>query len=182
MIPIEAVVILLWLIFGFVGLVRRFPVELGATIGLTAMLFMLQLAGGRLGDVAVSVLTKVGLDTDPSLMKWFAYSGLIAAWVFFMYAGQTLSFPGMWPPNRVVGTILDTTIGLFNGWIVVGTWWHFTDVLAYPIKQWGLYVEPLSARATQLLGYAPQALIPDSYGTAIIGGFLVLLIALRVFR
>jgi hypothetical protein len=182
MVPVEVVVILLWLIFGLVGFVRRFPVELGATIGLTAMLFMIDVLGARLGTIATRVLDLFGASIDPSLVRWLMSSAVIGAWVIFMYGGQTLSFPGVWPPNKLVGAILDTMIGLFNGWIVIGTWWYVTDALGYPIQQWGWYIPPLSARAEHLLGLTPQAIIPADYATVIVGGFLVLLIALRVFR
>jgi len=78
--------------------------------------------------------------------------------------------------------VVDIAVGLFNGWIVVGTWWHVTDALAYPIQQWGWFVPPLSDRARSLLALTPPALIPDAVSTVVIGGFLVFLIALRVFR
>ena len=182
MVPIEAVAVLLWLAFGLVGLVRKFPVELGASIGLVAMLFMLQLAGDGIGKVAVRLGTISGSDAPDSVVRWLAYSAIILAWVCFMYGGQTLSFAGRWPPNRFVGPFFDVLVGLVNGWIVVGTWWHVTDDLGYPIQHWALYHPPVSSRALELLALTPQAIIPESYATMILGGFLVLLIALRVFR
>jgi hypothetical protein len=182
MVPIESVAVMLWLLFGLVGLVRRFPVELGTTVGLCAMLFMLQVVGDHLGSVAIGVAGAAGAGFEPDVVRWVTYSTVILVWVFFMYAGETLTFPGVWPPNKVTGAVADVTIGLFNGWIVVGTWWWATDALGYPMQRWGWFVPPLTDRARALLAYTPQALIPQDYAAIVIGAFLVFLIALRVFR
>lgn len=182
MIPLTVVFGLLLAVFGFVGLARRFPVELGATIGFTAMLFSLLLGAEVIGSLSVRAASAVGIGHDESLVRWFALTLYIAVWVGFMYVGQTLTFAGAWPPNRVVGTVLDLTIGVFNGWLVLGTWWHYTDQLDYPVQQLGWFVPPLSARAETLVAASPPALVPAGLGTWVVGGFLVFLIALRVFR
>jgi hypothetical protein len=182
MIPIEWVVILLWLVFGLIGLARRFPVELGATIGFTAMLFALELGRGRLSALIAKALGSLGLSYDPSLTEWWILSAVIATWVIFMYSGQTLSFQGSWPPGKFVGTGIDILTGLFNGWLVVGTWWFITDALGYPIQRLGFFMPPLSAAAARLVEYTPSALIPAPYTIVVVGGFLVFLITLRVFR
>jgi hypothetical protein len=182
MIPIEWVAVLLWIAFGVIGLARRFPVELGSTIGFVAMLFSLELLGGRIGGAVISVLNALELSLDPSLAQWWLVTAVIAAWVFFMYSGHTLTFEGVWPPGRITGTALDITAGLLNGWIVVGTWWYVTDSLGYPIQQLGFYTPPLSESAQRLVGLTPPAVIPAPYSTVVFGTFLVLLIALRVFR
>jgi hypothetical protein len=182
MIPIEWVVVLLWLVFGLIGLSRRFPVELGATIGFTAMLLALEIGRGRIAAMASGLLGALGLSYDPSLTEWWILSTVIVAWVVFMYSGQTLSFQGVWPPGKFVGSAIDVLTGLFNGWIVVGTWWFITDALDYPIQQLGFYVPPLSDTAARLVQYTPPALIPAPYSVVVVGGFLVFLIALKVFR
>ena len=182
MIPVEWVVVLLWLIFGLIGLSRRFPLELGATIGFTAMLLALQLGFGRIGGLITSLLTMLGLAHDPALTQWWVLTTVITAWVVFMYAGETLSFAGVWPPGKLIGIGIDLLTGLFNGWLVIGTWWFITDALDYPIAQLGMFVPPLSPTAVNLVGYTPPALLPAPYSVVVIGGFLVFLIALRVVR
>ena len=146
------------------------------------MLLLLEIAGARIGDLAVRLASLGGGRPDPDLARWMAYTLVIAVWVYFMYAGQTLSFAGTWPPNRVTGTVFDVTAGLLNGWLVIGTWWFYSDELGYPFDRWGLYGGALSNRAVQLLRFTPQAVIPDGYGTVLVGAILILLIALRVFR
>jgi hypothetical protein len=182
MIPIEAVYGLLLALFALIGLSRRFPVELGATIGFAAMLFVLLMADELLAEVAERALGAAGLSADPALVAWFALSTVIAMWVGFMYVGQTLTFAGTWPPNPVVGAFLDMLVGTLNGWLVVGTWWFYSDALGYPMRSLGWFVPPLSARAQALVALTPPAILPEGYGVWMVGAFLVFLIALRVFR
>ena len=180
MVPIEYVALMLLIVFAFVGISRRFPVELGATIGFAAMLFMLSVAGARFGGVAERLGGTGDSASNPALAEWWIYTAIIATWVFFMYAGQTLTFKGTWPPGKVVGILIDLVAGLLNGWLIVGTWWYHTHRLGYPIQQLGIYKHPLSPVASKMVGLAPQALVPDSAATLVFGGFLVFLIVLRV--
>lgn len=182
MIPIEHVLVMLLAIFGLVGLSRRFPLEFGATVGFVAMLLMLDLADRYLPGLLLRTAASIGLAQQPELALWMLYSLTILGWVAFLYIGQTLRFSGVWPPGRVVGAGLDLATGLLNGWLVIGSWWHYTDRLGYPIQRFGLFVPPLSARAEQLLRLTPQALIPDQYSVVALGGLLVALILLRVIR
>jgi hypothetical protein len=182
MIPVEAFFAFLLGLFGFIGLARKFPLELGATIGFSAMLFSLLLVDGVLAKVATRLASMAGIHASDSLVHWLAITGYILMWVFFMYVGQTLTFAGAWPPGRLVGVILDTAIGVFNGWLVVGTWWFYSHTLGYPMQALGWFMPPLSARAVAWVGLTPPAILPDTYGVWVVCGFLVFLIALRVFR
>jgi hypothetical protein len=182
MIPIEYVFVLLWLLFGMVGLARRFPKEIGATIGFVAMLLMFALADKYLEGLLVKMMQAIGLSVDAALAQWFVYTIGIAMWVGFMYIGQTLSFAGTWPPGPLIGKVMDILAGLLNGWLVVGTWWYYTNVLGYPIQKLGWYVPPLSAQAQRWVSFTPPAIVPDQYSIVILGGLLVLMIGLRVVR
>jgi uncharacterized membrane protein required for colicin V production len=182
MVPLNIMVVVLWGIFGLVGIARRFPKELGATIGFIAMMLLLSLLGNRVGNVAYRAASAGGADVSESLVKWFVYTGIITLWVMFMYAGETLVFPGAWPPGRLTGLIIDGIIGLLNGWLVVGTWLYFTAQLGYPIQQLGWVVPPINAQTQKLVSLTPLAVIPAGQATIILGLILVVLIALRVFR
>ncbi len=182
MIPVEYVVVLLLAVFGLVGLARHFPLEFGATIGFVAMLLMLDLVDRTLPDRLVAAATAVGLAKEPELVLWILYTAGILGWVVFLYGGQTLRFAGVWPPGRLVGAGLDLATGLLNGWLVLGSWWHYSDKLGYPMQRWGAFVLPLSDRAQGLLQWTPQALIPSQFSTFVLGGLLVCLILLRVVR
>ena len=182
MVPIEVSMTILWSIFGLVGMARRFPKELGATIGFTAMLLMLTVVGDRLGAGIFSLAAAGNPAADESLVKWFVYTGFIVMWVMFMYAGETFTFAGVWPPGRITGAIIDLIIGLLNGWIVVGTWWYYGEKLGYPMQKIGLFVPPASATAQRLVALTPLAILPDGQETRILAVLVVGLIALRVFR
>jgi hypothetical protein len=182
MIPVEVFFAFLLALFGFIGLARKFPLELGATIGFSAMLFSLLMAEGFLGKLATRLVGLTGVQAGDGLIHWLAISGYIAMWVGFMYVGQTLTFAGAWPPGRLVGAVLDTSIGVFNGWLVVGTWWFYSHALGYPMQELGWIAPPLSARAESWVNLTPPALLPDSYGVWVVCGFLTFLVALRVFR
>ncbi len=182
MIPIEHVLLLLLGVFGLVGVARHFPVEFGSTIGFVAMLLMLELVDRFLPDRLIRVAVAAGFASQPELGLWVLYTAGILGWVVFLYGGQTLRFAGTWPPARLVGTSLDLATGLLNGWLVLGSWWYYTDRLAYPVQRWGAFTPPLSERAQALLRWAPQALIPHEHSLVILGGLLVGLILLRVLR
>lgn len=182
MVPMQVVLVLIWLFFGLVGIARRFPKELGATVGFVAMMLLLALLGSRVGSLVYKAASAGGADVSESLVKWWVYTGIIALWVIFMYVGETLVYPGTWPPGRLIGLIIDTIIGLVNGWIVVGTWLYFTALLGYPIQQLGWLVPPITPQTQALVKLTPLAIIPPGQATIILGLILVGLIVLRVFR
>ncbi len=184
MIPVEYMSVILMIVFGFVGMARKFPRELGATVAYTAMLFALAVFGERLGRIVYGLLYRGNPEAAPdlALVQWFVILAFIGAWVVMVYAGQTLSFAGKWPPNAVTGLVFDMLIGLFNGWIVVWTAWQYTHRLGYPQQALGWFVPPLSERASRWVALAPLELIPDGQEPWVLGGFLAFLVFLRVVR
>jgi len=183
MVPIEYVALLLVLVFGFVGFVRKFPRELGATVGYAAMLFMLAAAQRYLGDGFYDALMRGdGGPANLALGRWFVYMGVIVLWVVILYSGDTLTFAGRWPPNPFSGAIFDIAVGLFNGWLVIWTAWHYTHVLGYPSSVFGLIVPAFSARAESWVRFSVPAILPEAYAMWLLGGFLTLLIMLRVLK
>ncbi|MBK6768433.1 MAG: hypothetical protein IPG72_05270 [Ardenticatenales bacterium] len=184
MVPIEYVAVLFVGAFGVVGVARKFPRELGATIVYAAMMLMLSLGGDALGTLVYDSFKGLGLasQTNVDLFKWFVMMAIITGFVIINYAGQTLSFQGKWPPNPATGLIFDLLIGLFNGWLVVWTAWKVTHDLGYPNTAFGGFQLPITARADHWVQLAPLALIPDRLETWVLAGFLILLIGLRVVR
>lgn len=183
MVPIEYVALLLVLVFGFVGFVRKFPRELGATVGYAAMLFMLAAAERYLGDAFYDALMRGdGGPANLALGRWFVYMGVIVLWVVILYSGDTLTFAGRWPPNPFSGAIFDIAVGLFNGWLVIWTAWHYTHILGYPSSVFGLIVPTFSARAESWVRFSVPAILPEAYAMWLLGGFLTMLIMLRVLK
>jgi hypothetical protein len=182
MVPVEWMMITLWLCFAIVGLARQFPKELGATIVFTGMLLALDLAGDKIGSLAYQVLNRFGLADDQALVTWFVISGAIVVVVTVAYVGETLSFSGVWSPGPILARVFDVFIGLFNGWIIVGTWWYYSNALGYPMQKLGWFVGGLDSLATVLVQWTPSAIIPDQGSYIYITAFLLLLIGLKVIR
>jgi hypothetical protein len=182
MIPFQYTMLTLWGAFALVGLARRFPRELGATIGFVGMLLMFDLVGDFVGNIAFKMTSALAFDWTEALVTWLVMTAIVIATVTAVYVGETLSFPGEWPPNRLAGSFIDMTIGLVNGWLVVGTWWYYTNKLEYPQQAIGLYVPPLDAMAQRMVQLTPLALIPEAQATWIITAMLLALLALRFIR
>jgi hypothetical protein len=180
-IPIELLIIVLWVAFVLVGLSRQFQRELGATIGFVAMMLILDLAGRFALPMMTGALPVDRLSEGTATPTWLLYSGIILATVFIVYEGEGLAYGGN-PPRGILGALLSGFVGALNGWLVVGTWWYYTDQLGYPIQKWGLYTPPLSELAQRLLSLTPMALIPDERSWLFLTLFLVFLLVLKVVR
>lgn len=180
MIPIELLAIVLWAAFVLVGLSRQYQRELGATIGFVTMMLVLDLLSRYVMPFLARVVPVDGLGGE-SLVTWLLYSVVVLAAVFVVYEGEGLAYGGA-PPEGILGALLSAFVGGLNGWLVVGTWWHYTDRLAYPIRSWGLYSPPLSSMADRLLAITPMALIPVEWSWLFLVLFLVFLLLLKVVR
>jgi uncharacterized membrane protein required for colicin V production len=181
MIPIEACVLVLIVAFGMVGMSRTLPRELGATVGFVAMILGLHLVASRIGGVTSEGLTAAGHPMTQDMAAWLAITAIIAVTVFMVYQGETLSYDGI-TASGPVSKVLDFGVGLLNGWLVVGTWWYYTNSLGYPMSEMGLYSGPLSARAEHLVALTPAALIPDDRALIFLAAVMVGLVALKVAR
>ena len=180
MVPIEIFMLTLWLLFVPIGIARAFPRELGASIGFIGMLLLFNLGG--------TIFLRIGQDfgdiftLDPNLVTLAIYTMIILMTVVALYAGETLAFSGVWPPGRGIGTAIDVSTALFNGWLVVGSWWYYMDALEYPQRSIGMFQPPISNLAEQMVLMTPQAVIPEAQATWIIGMALLFLLALKVAR
>lgn len=182
MVPVEWMVLTLWLCFAIVGLARQFPRELGATIVFTGMLLAFDIAGDKVGGLAYKVLSRFDLASDEALVTWLVYSLAIVTVVTVAYVGETLSYSGVWSPGPLLARAFDVFIGLFNGWLIVGTWWYYSNELDYPMQKLGWFVAPPSSLATAMVKWTPSAIIPDQGSYIFIAAFLLLLIGLKVLR
>lgn len=182
MVPIETYMLTLWLIFAIVGIARRFPLELGSTIGFVAMLFFFHLAGGVLQTIANKVNTALQLSDELNLVYLVTFTMVIVAVVTMVYAGETFVYSGTWPPSPLSGRAIDMIIALFNGWLVVGTWWYYMDRFNYPQSVFGQFQAPLSSIALRLIALTPFAVIPEDHRTWVLGMALLGLLFLKVRR
>ncbi len=178
--PIEFAFLSIWIIFGVVGWIRGFFKELGITLLLFATLLVIWLLDGRLTPILEQRFS-------PARAAEFAvliYGGILILGVLMAYQGQTIVFPGKDPPG-IEGDLFGILIGLFNGYLVVGTLWYYMNRFGYP---GGLVVPPLTGLGMALVSLLPFNALswafksdPTSIRNVLLGGLLFLLL-LRVIR
>lgn len=173
--PIEVLWGSLVVVFGLIGLVRGFLKEVGVTTVLAFLLFLLtffakQIAQGL--DMLVALVRLSPPDSlQANLLRYSVYAGVVILVTFISYQGETLTFEGR-PIPGPFGIVLNLIIGLWNGYLVIGSLWYYMHKLDYPISLFGLFQQPLSPLATVLVTLLPQALIPP-YGFLALAAFLV---------
>jgi hypothetical protein len=173
--PIEILWGSLIVVFGLIGLVRGFVKEIGVTTIMAFLLFLLTFFQKQFDqglDLLVAMVRLSPPDgAQANLLRYGVYVGLIGLVAFISYEGETLTFEGK-PISGPLGIVLNLIIGLWNGYLIIGTLWHYMNVLDYPISLWGLFQQPLSPVATVMVTLLPPALIP-SFGFLAIAAFLL---------
>lgn len=176
---------LLWfaliIVFTFIGIVRGYPKELGATTSILMVLLVLTKWGG---DIILALDAQMGsllggsLLTGPysNLIQATFYLGLFIATVFISYHGETLAFRG-YPPPGPLGIAMNAINGAVNGYLVSGTIWYYLDHFDYPISLLGLFSPPLTNLAKALLPFLPLPIL-EPYLLL----FVAFLILVRVLR
>ncbi len=164
--PIEFAFLALWIVFGIVGWVRGFFRELGITVIIFATL------------IALYFLDRFVTPRVPDMLAFALQVGVLIFGVLIAYQGQTLTYQGKDPPGWE-GDIWGILIGLFNGWLVIGTLWFYINRHNYPLIS---IKPPLSGLALTLLGYLPFNFIPAAQLQYFLIGALLFLLLLRVIR
>ena len=173
--PIEILWGSLIILFGFIGLVRGFLKEIGVTTIMAFLLFLLTFFQKQFATGLDLLVTMVGLSSptgaQANLLRFGVYVALIGLVAFISYQGETLTFQGR-PIPGALGIVLSLIIGLWNGYLIIGSLWHYMHILDYPISLWGLFQQPLSPVASVMVTLLPPALIP-SFGFLAIAAFLI---------
>lgn len=176
---------LLWfaliIVFAFVGIVRGYPKELGATTSILVALLVLTEWGGTilLGlDAQLGGLLGGSFLAGPysNPIQAAFYLGLFIAMVFISYHGETLAFRGD-PPRGPLGVAMNVINGAVNGYLISGTIWYYLDRFDYPIRLLGLFSPPLTNLAKALLPFLPVPIL-EPYLLL----FVAFLILVQVFR
>lgn len=189
--PIEVLWIVLFLMFGAIGLVRGFLKELGVTTTTFVAIYVISevLEGrgvmdgllGRAGEVVPAFATLTAEDPRRSLVRFIIYLLLMVFMVFISYHGETLKFGGS-PPKGLAGALLSLMVGLLNGYLIVGTLWYYLDRLNYPTRLLGLYQGELSPLARALRSLLLFNLLPENLREPVLLFFIIFLIIARVIR
>jgi hypothetical protein len=190
--PIEVLWIVVFLLFGAVGLVRGFLKELGVTTAIFVAMYIISelLERRQVTDLLMSKAAEVmpgasraltADDTQSALLRCTIYTFIMIAMVFISYHGETLTFGGS-PPKGGTGVLFNLMIGLLNGYLIAGTIWYYLDKYDYPTRLLGLYEGELSSRAKLLRSLLLFNLIPDSFREPVLMFFIIFLIVMRVVR
>lgn len=170
---IEIGFLAVWLVFGVVGWVRGFYKELGVTLILTGALIICFFLETKVGPVIQSYT-----GTFYPQIAVLLYSGVIIFAALIAYQGQTIIYPGK-DPTGFLGSLWSIGIGLFNGYLIVGTIWYYLNKYGYPF---GNFVPPLSGTAQSIIAILPFNFLPTQYTMFILIGGLLFLLLLRVIR
>ena len=181
MVPIEVLWIVLIILFGFIGMARGYPRELGVTTMSLIALLALNLLEPRLQrlETALESILRVNILSRPDInaINALIFSAVLLLITFAAYAGQTFYFPGS-PRKGRVGSLISFTNGLVNGYLIVGSLWHYLDKFSYGVGAWTLVTLPLTPRAQSLLPYLPPAILDFPF----LAGLVVVLMILRIRR
>ena len=164
--PIEFAFLALWIVFGIIGWVRGFFRELGITVIIFATL------------IAIYLLDRFLVPRVPSMLAFAIDVGVLIFGVLIAYQGQTITYSGKDLPGWE-GDIWGIAIGLFNGWLVIGTLWYYINKYNYPLIT---IQPPLTGLAMTLLSYLPFNFIPAGQLQYFLIGALLFLLLLRVIR
>ncbi|GAB4403694.1 MAG: hypothetical protein Kow00123_15030 [Anaerolineales bacterium] len=173
--PIEVLWGSLVVVFGLIGLVRGFLKEVGVTTVLAFLLFLLTFFAKQITQALDMLVALVRISPPDSpqanLVRYGVYAGVIIMTAFISYQGETLAFEGR-PVPGPFGIILNLVIGLWNGYLIIGSLWYYMHQLNYPISLFGLFQQPLTPAATVMVTLLPEALIP-AYGFLALAAFLI---------
>jgi len=175
--PIEVLWGVIALFWGFVGVVRGAPRELGVTTVISGMLFFLLRVQGHVEPIMTDViLNRLGAQVREETKNLILVSFFLGSFFLVLlasYAGETLVFPGR-PPSGPVGLFVNFFVGLVNGLLVVTTAWYFLDKYGYPLPDWMLNPEEFTPFAMAIKDHLPQRWVPDEAFAAFALGLVIL--------
>ena len=187
--PLEILWAAVFIFFLFIGLVRGYAKELGATAVMFAALFLITYFLQHYLPAAVAAALRIlNIEHPNERLEQQIYSNfysvLFIAILFSGYAGETFAFAGK-VRRGTEGLLLNLAVGALNGYLVAGTLWYFQDLYNYPVadlKSAGgqpiFLTLPLTPVATTLVKYLPPYVIPSIFW----GALVVLMLLLRIRR
>ncbi len=129
MIQLSSFMIMMIGLFGIIGFLRGWVKELIATAGIVLALFAIR----QLEPLLIDPLT----DNEQT-PKFYLEAIFLLGMAFFAYQTppETLSRGKKGSSNRegFQDGVLGTLVGMFNGYLVIGSLWYYMDVLEYPLS------------------------------------------------
>lgn len=160
--PIEFSFLLIGTFIFLAALARGYAKELGNTVVILGIIFILSFIEERVGGAIQEVGgERLGITSADSLearqLQALLFIGIFVVTVFSNYAGRIFSFGGK-PARGIQGGILTILIGLLNGYLVSGTIWYYLDLFLYPFA----FITPtLTQTAQDWVQILPQRLVPN---------------------
>jgi hypothetical protein len=175
MIAVEFFWLTLIFVFGVIGAVRGPAKELGSTAVLMLSLFALWVGWDQAGRLIVSLFNRGPLtELTVAQVKAIYYSCAILFVAFISYEGIVLQFP--FKVKGLLKTAFGFFVGLFNGYLVIGTVWDVTAHANYFQPTLTVVCGPFSEFHNTVIEYLPVSLMENfSPLPMLIFGMLLLL-------
>jgi hypothetical protein len=172
MVAVEITFVVLWLLWGFIGIIRGYPRELGVTTLLLFALGAVEFLNERYAtrfDQALGYF--VGSDPASQLTaRVLLIVVALSVIAFISYEGASLVFPGQ--RGR---TFLDWISGLLNGYLYVGSVWYYLNLAGFPVIG---PIGPTDAFYNTVINWLPPAI----FTWPILIGLGIFLLLVRVWK
>ncbi len=166
------------ILFGIIGAMRGWAKELLVTFSVVLALSLLAAL-----DQYVSFFQKT-LAVSPPTVQFWARAIIVILLVFFGY--QTPNLPRLggarFARERLQDTLLGLFLGAFNGYLIIGTLWHFMIISGYPFSP---FITPptgdVATAADRILPWLPPRWLgipPYTYFAVIIAFIFVIIVFL----
>lgn len=170
--PIELVFLMMFLIFGIIGVVRGYGRELGVTTMLFLTLFVLEFIDERY-QAQLDKALGIFVGSAPNalvLARTFIYCAVLVVVAYVSYEGETLSFPGK--RGRL---FFDLGSGLLNGYLFAGSLWYYLAQANWPLLN-------LSGEFTDFYNIIVQYLPPKIFNWQYLIGLAVIMLVARIWK
>lgn len=155
--PIQYVFLAIGIMITLVGLARGYEKELGNSIIFMISVSLLGFIENRYETQISNVANSLLGISNPNTFLWLLFCVVFIVIVFMSYSGITFNFGGR-PASGFWGHLLSLVVGLFNGYLVAGTLWYYSDKFGYPLASTAASLDAQGQAAVALL---PQNIFPD---------------------
>lgn len=160
--PIETIFISIGAVLAAIGISRGHVKEIGVTIILFTIIFLLLFLEGRI----LGLLNTIFGPTSPinrldpnNLLFFILFSAVYISVVYASYSGRVLDLKA----NQVGGSqgaFYDLLLGFTNAYLISGMVWYYLDRFQYPLPSIQL---PLTQTAQALVPFLPGYLFPSPF-------------------
>ena len=144
------------LLFGVIGALRGWAKEILVLFSLILALFLDAVVMKYLPGV------KPALVSQTALTQFSVRAGFVFLLAFFGYSTPVVTtlFADKARRERLEDMLLGLFLGVINGYLLVGTIWHYLHVTGYPVA--GIF-PPESKNVMDMLDYMPPELVGPPY-------------------